>query len=104
MGIMGFLSFAVIVWCIIREAMRAARRVARREAEVSSLAFWTGAIIILGSASFGVVLEGPMGGILFWSFLGLASSQLHEEKQSNSKADVEDTKVSRKPAPQLATA
>ena len=31
--------------------------------------------MILGAATFGVVLEGPMGGILFWSLLGLACSE-----------------------------
>jgi O-antigen ligase len=80
MGIIGFLSFSLIVMFTIREALAATKRVARRKADPSTLAFWTGAIIFLGSASFGVVLEGPMGGILFWTFLGLASSQLHQQK------------------------
>ncbi len=75
MGLMGLIVFTVIVFLIIRDAFRAARKVAHGEAPPNSLAFWTGALIILGSASFGVVLEGPMGGILFWSFVGLAASQ-----------------------------
>jgi hypothetical protein len=37
--------------------------------------------MILGAAAFGVVLEGPMGGVLFWSFLGLAASQSSEVKE-----------------------
>lgn len=75
LGIVGWFSFLVIAGLIVRDALRTASRVARRELPASALAFWTGVIIILGSASFGVVLEGPMGGVLFWSFLGLAASQ-----------------------------
>jgi hypothetical protein len=75
MGFLGLLSFAIIVLWIVRNAVAAAREVARGRESTNTLAFWSGAIIILGSASFGVVLEGPMGGILFWSFLGLAASQ-----------------------------
>jgi hypothetical protein len=82
MGIVGWLSFAAIAYLIAREALTTARMVARGALPPSALSFWTGTIIILGSASFGVVLEGPMGGILFWTFLGLASSQLHEQKAS----------------------
>ena len=75
MGLIGLLSFSVVVFLILREAFITARKVARGALPASCLAFLIGAIIILGSASFGVVLEGPMGGILFWSFLGLAVSQ-----------------------------
>jgi hypothetical protein len=82
LGIVGLISFATIVFFLIRGARDAARRVARGETHVSTLAFWTGAIIILGSASFGVVLEGPMGGILFWTFLGLAESSPRRPPES----------------------
>ena len=76
MGFLGLLSFTIVVFLIVRNAIAAARQVAHRRATAQTLAFWTGAIIILGSASFGVVLEGPMGGVLFWTFLGLAASQI----------------------------
>ena len=83
MGLLGLLSFTFVVFCILREAIAAARRVRRGQAPASSLGFWTGVIIILGSASFGVVLEGPMGGVLFWTFLGLACSQSTPEKEKD---------------------
>src|SRR5205085_310941 len=102
MGLIGLLSFTIVVFFVVREAMAAARRVARKEAQPKTLAFWAGAIIILGSASFGVVLEGPMGGILFWSFLGIAASQFHAEQRSPVEADVDPVKISRKPVPRLA--
>lgn len=82
MGFIGLASFSLVVFLLIREAIFSARLVARRQTEASTLAFWIGTIIILGSASFGVVLEGPMGGILFWSFLGFASSQLHLRRKA----------------------
>lgn len=75
LGIVGWLSFAIIAFIIVRDAISTARMVARGKLPASSLSFWVGAVIILGSASFGVVLEGPMGGVLFWSFLGVAASQ-----------------------------
>jgi O-Antigen ligase len=75
MGFLGLLSFTTVVFLVVRESISAARKVARGREAPNTLAFWIGALIILGSASFGVVLEGPMGGILFWSFLGLAASQ-----------------------------
>ncbi len=75
MGLLGIICFTLIGFLIVRDAVRAARRVARGEAEPATLAHWCAVIVLLGSASFGVVLEGPMGGILFWSVLGLAVSQ-----------------------------
>jgi hypothetical protein len=99
LGIVGWLSFAIVAWLIVREALRAARLVAKKSLPASALGFWTGAIIILGSASFGVVLEGPMGGILFWSFLGLASSQLHSDRETSPReeSDGSQTPIRREP-------
>lgn len=34
-------------------------------------------MVVWTSACFGVVLEGPMGAVIFWSALGLANSRLH---------------------------
>lgn len=72
MGVIGVLSFGVVVFFMLREAFRAARRVSQGRAGPASLILWCALLILLGSGSFGVVLEGPMGGILFWSFLGWA--------------------------------
>jgi hypothetical protein len=35
---------------------------------------WCGAWVILVSGTFGVVLEGPMGAVIFWTLLGLAAA------------------------------
>lgn len=91
MGIIGLLSFLAVLVLIAREAFYAARRVAHRREEPASLAHWCAVVNLLGSAMFGVVLEGPMGGILFWSFLGLAASQ--------ARSLVERPAAARPPAP-----
>jgi O-antigen ligase len=80
MGIIGLASFLIILFLITKMALAAARSVARREQPESNLLPWCGSINLLVAAMFGVVLEGPMGGILFWTFLGLACSQSLPEK------------------------
>ncbi len=75
MGLIGLLSFLIILFLIGRMALSAARAVARREQPEQNLIPWCASIALLVAAMFGVVLEGPMGGILFWSLLGLAVSQ-----------------------------
>jgi O-antigen ligase len=80
MGLVGLLSFLAIATLIWRDAVRAARLVARGKQPPQTLVHWCAVLVILGSASFGVVMEGPMGGILFWTFLGLASSQLRQSE------------------------
>jgi O-Antigen ligase len=82
MGIIGLLSFVYIAFLIVRNAFRAAKAVGRGKQPPAILPHWCAVLIILGSASFGVVLEGPMGGILFWSFLGLAASRLDEQQSA----------------------
>ena len=46
-----------------------------------NFALGLGALAILVSAFFGVVLEGPMGATLFWTALGLANSQAKKVKE-----------------------
>ena len=100
MGVIGLLSFIAVSISICRNALRTARLVARRKQPAETLGHWCAVLVILGSASFGVVLEGPMGGILFWSLLGLAASQMTlAEKQLEPPAE----KISReRPEPALA--
>lgn len=88
MGLLGIICFAMIGFFILRGAARAARRVARGEAEPLALLPWCGAVILLGSASFGVVLEGPMGAIPFWTFLGLAISAPKQQSLPQKEKDI----------------
>jgi hypothetical protein len=102
MGIIGALSFSVIMFLVVRTAVHVARSVARKKTDEFVLAYWCAVILLLGSAMFGVVLEGPMGGILFWSFLGLAARQSDtqkEERKTESGASIRGRSV-----PELAEA
>jgi len=81
MGVTGLAPFLVILFLIIRMAFQGARSVARGQQPQENLAHWCALINLLGAALFGVVLEGPMGGILFWSVIGLAASQLSGVKE-----------------------
>jgi O-antigen ligase len=67
-GVVGFVPFLIVVGAIGIRSVRAIR--ARRQ----SAYLWAAACVILTSSCFGVVLEGPMGAVVFWSMLGLASS------------------------------
>jgi hypothetical protein len=88
MGIIGVISFFLIAVLIFRNAISAAKRVARREAEPVTLGHWCAVLVLLGSASFGVVLEGPMGAIPFWSLLGLAvAEQLKPKTPAEPQSD-----------------
>jgi len=67
-GLVGFMPFAVIVGVLFVRMVREARA-----AVSEKTAFWCCASVILVSACFGVVLEGPMGAVVFWTVLGVAS-------------------------------
>ena len=63
----------------------------------------TGLIILLCSAMFGVVLEGPMGGILFWSFLGIAIGQQPKGKDdARLRSPAREEEMHESPEPSLA--
>lgn len=80
-GLAGAIPFIFLIgltaWRIVRTA---------RNRGVST-GTWCGAWIILISACFGVVLEGPMGAVVFWSLLGLASAELLEPPADKEIAD-----------------
>lgn len=73
LGLVGFLIFVGIVIEAIRQATRSALALRRGEThDISALSYWCCALIMATSGTFGVVMEGPMGAIPFWSFLGMA--------------------------------
>jgi hypothetical protein len=67
-GLLGLVPFVVFTCAVIARAFRSIR--SRQESGY----LWAATLVILVSASFGVVLEGPMGAVVFWSMLGLASA------------------------------
>jgi len=70
-GRLGLVGLAA--WCAVGVAMlRATWTALRRTEDRTAWALWCGSWIVLVSATFGVVLEGPMGAVPFWVMLGLA--------------------------------
>jgi hypothetical protein len=71
MGLVGLATWLGLVGAMVAATLAAARRA--REEDAAPLAWWSAAWVLLVSACFGVVLEGPMGAVLFWSLLGIAN-------------------------------
>lgn len=67
MGFVGVLVCAAIVWLMARGTHRS---LANQDDERAGL--WCMAWVVLVSACFGIVLEGPMGALPFWLIVGLA--------------------------------
>ncbi len=83
MGLLGLIPFfligAMIAWRIIKSARD----------ELAGLGMWCAAWVILMSACFGVVLEGPMGAVVFWIALGTANSRDEIEGETEETALIE---------------
>lgn len=92
MGFVGIISLGLVVLLIVRSSLRCASDVRRRRIPPIYIAAWCGVIAIFATACFGVMLEGPMAAVVFWSLLGLAAvreSELNESKavaRSHSRA------------------
>jgi O-antigen ligase len=71
MGVVGSLAFLSLIGIIAARTLQSLRRSAG-DSEAST--FWCAAWVILICACFGVVLEGPMGAVVFWILLGLANA------------------------------
>jgi hypothetical protein len=83
MGIIGSLVFAAITLQVIVGGLRAAWAASAGWLALADLSYWCGAWAILVASAVGVVLEGPVGAIVFWSFLGVATGtfQVAEQKR-----------------------
>ncbi|GAB5560631.1 MAG: hypothetical protein SynsKO_22780 [Synoicihabitans sp.] len=84
MGIAGLVLFLSIVAWMFHFTAKAAR-----VDHPHLIGAWAGAWAILASASFGVVMEGPMGAVIFWVLLGIASamSEVHDRKIAGDESD-----------------
>jgi O-antigen ligase len=89
MGVVGSVIFLLITFLMVREAIRAAALVRRKQLSPADFSYWCAAVVLLVSATFGVVLEGPMGGIPFWTFLGLALSGMVLQRRAAREAEPE---------------
>jgi O-antigen ligase len=74
MGLVGLGLISIIAALIVRNALSAARAARAGRITMEDFSYWCGVVMLLIAGTFGVVLEGPMGAIPFWTFLGLALS------------------------------
>lgn len=70
LGAVGVGAWLAICLILLGRTWRSLRRTEDRV----TWSLWCGALVILVSATFGVVLEGPMGAVVFWTLLGLANA------------------------------
>lgn len=73
MGLVGLVAWLAVVAAMIVRTRRLVLSIAADPAALPVLGWWSVAWLLLVSGSFGVVLEGPMGAVLFWTALGLAN-------------------------------
>jgi hypothetical protein len=79
-GLVGAAWVLVFLGAIINLAWRSVRAVHRGVMSYSDLTALAVALVVLVTSMFGVVMEGPMGGIPFWTFLGLAYGTLRRSE------------------------
>lgn len=70
-GVVGLTLMLLLIGVLARETWRARRTFSDNE---SILPLWLACWMIMITACFGVVLEGPMGAVVFWTTLGLANA------------------------------
>lgn len=73
-GRMGLVGLAIFIAIVGLLAVRTWNVVFDAATEPVILALWACIWVILVSACFGVVLEGPMGAVVFWTFLGVVTA------------------------------
>ena len=69
-GVIGLLAFLAIVAAMTRRTWAVLRA---PHCDEDLVTLWLAPWIVLISACFGVVLEGPMGAVVFWTTLGMAA-------------------------------
>lgn len=72
LGRLGLAGVAVLGWCGLILARRTWRAMRDPAGDAMQVALWAALWPIAISACLGVVLEGPMGAVIFWTLLGLA--------------------------------
>jgi O-antigen ligase len=78
-GLLGLVSFLCIVAAMAGRTVQQAKLARESDDGLEGLGWWSASWVILVSACFGVVLEGPMGAVVFWTLLGLANQATRRE-------------------------
>lgn len=73
MGLLGLAGFVAVIAALTVRTWRALRS---GETLFAAGAWWCAGWVILVCACFGVVLEGPMGAVVFWTLLGVANARM----------------------------
>lgn len=76
-GRMGGVGLAVWLGLVLQLARRGWNCLRRQEDPIG-WALWCSLAVMLVSATFGVVLEGPMGAVPFWILAGVANARWHD--------------------------
>ena len=87
MGVMGFAAFLAVITSMAVVTWRAVRK---RGSESPADGPWIAAWVLFVAACFGVVLEGPMGAVVFWSLLGLANGLALAEADDTESTHLND--------------
>lgn len=74
MGLAGLAAFLVLVAAMAARTWRLARLARTDDAALPALGWWSVSWVMFVSGCFGVVLEGPMGAVIFWTSLGMANA------------------------------
>lgn len=90
MGLVGTGLLLVFLAGMAVRTWRAGRLAARDEGTDAGFSTWIGAWGIFVSACFGVVLEGPMGAVIFWTLLGMANASLAQARAEADPAPADD--------------
>lgn len=86
MGLVGTAVLGAIYWIQGRRTLRVARLARGAPERDSAIAMHAACWVIMISSCFGVVLEGPMGAIPFWTLLGLAHFESNRDGEDIASA------------------
>lgn len=87
MGLPGLLLYLLLICLLARETWRAIQLHRSGKSERELILRWCAVWSIFIPALFGVVLEGPMGAIIFWTFLGIAWERTRAERSMDNQPD-----------------
>ena len=85
MGLFGFILFSLIIGEMFRNTRRVMLKAHRNGIATDALCYWCMVWVLFATSCFGVVIEGPMGAILFWTLLGCAQNIEGKEERENSE-------------------
>ena len=91
MGLLGVSVVLALLGAMAFMTWQAGRRLPVAARTTGSLPLWLAAWAVLTSACFGVVLEGPMGAVVFWTLLGLANATAKGETAIAQEESTEET-------------